>query len=228
MLVLIGAVAGIFLYSTIHYLSLRYQPSQQGYADIDNAMFLPKYSSVTILIVVALSVLCTAISFEYFGITITAAGALFYSYTLIVLSFVDIRTQILPNIITKPLIALGLLQGGFGIFTTFQESVIGAVFGYGLFWGVNTVFRLIRKKEGMGYGDFKLLAAIGAWCGIGQLPLVVLSSSLIGICGVLLAAMVLQRSLSQAAPFGPSLALAGIISLYFGDNIMTHYLSLFQ
>lgn len=230
MLASIGAVIGIILYSIIHCMYVYYSPAwavhhvQPDSRSHFRAAFMTPYA----LVVMALSALFTTLSFHRFGITAMGGAALLYAYSLIILSIVDIRTHILPDLITKPLIALGILQGSFHLFSSFTSSLLGAVMGYGLLWTLNTIFRQIRKKEGIGYGDFKLLAAIGAWTGIEHLPMTILFSSLIGILVALGAAIIFRHPLSQATPFGPSLALAGIISLYYGTDIMTFYLSLFH
>lgn len=237
MAIAIGTIAGILLFWAIRYLSFYYLPSLEGNkAHIplkqSNHLLLRNIKSFSMLTVavlfIAASTLFTAFTVEYFGFGIKAISALCYSFALIVMAGVDFRTHILPDILTKPLILLGLLQGYYGIFTHFTEALSGAALGYGLFWGINALYRTWRKKEGMGYGDFKLLAAIGAWCGVGQLPLVILFSSLLGIIMTCLIAWFRRHPLSEATPFGPSLAVSGLISLYFGNEIVTYYFSLFQ
>jgi leader peptidase (prepilin peptidase)/N-methyltransferase len=171
--------------------------------------------SITILIVVM------------FGITLKTLTALFFCYALIVLTYVDAKTQMLPDIITKPLIAAGIVQSYFGLFTDLRSSIMGAILGYYILWTINTAFRLLRKKDGMGYGDFKLLAAIGAWAGYTQLPFVILASSIIGIFVALALARFAKNPLSAPSPFGPSLAVAGIVSLLWGAEIIEWYLGLF-
>lgn len=218
-----GIIAGIVLYSAIYCLSLHYKPAWDGHKMVSWPHFTANYLPSIIL----LSLLFLFCSMKYFGQTPQAVAAILYVYALIVLSFVDLRTQILPDVITKPLIALGVFQAGMGWFCSWQESLLGAVLGYGIFWGVNTLFRALRKKEGMGYGDFKLLAAIGAWCGAGQLPLVILIASVTGIAVALLAALGARRPLAAAIPFGPALAFAGVVSLFWGERMVAAYLNLF-
>jgi leader peptidase (prepilin peptidase)/N-methyltransferase len=184
--------------------------------------FLLYYLSIDIT-----TIACTLLIVAVFGITLKTFAALLFCYCLIILTFVDIKTQMLPDIITKPLIVLGLLQGYVGIFTDFQSSIIGALLGYFILWSVNTAFRFIRKKEGMGYGDFKLLSAIGAWVGYSQIPFLILSSSIIAIFVALSLARLGKNALSAPSPFGPSLAISGFVSLLWGTEIIQWYLGLF-
>ena len=161
-----------------------------------------------------------------YGITAKAFFALTLCYSLICLTYVDIKTQYLPDIITKPLIFIGLIQGYFGLFTNFKESIIGALVGYLILWTINTIFKLIRKIDGMGYGDFKLLSALGAWVGYIYLPLIIILSSIIGIIVAILLSRISKESMLSPSPFGPSLAIAGIVSLIWGHNIVNWYLTL--
>jgi leader peptidase (prepilin peptidase)/N-methyltransferase len=132
----------------------------------------------------------------------------------------------LPDFITKPLIVLGLVQSYFGLFTDFKSACIGAIVGYGSLWTINTLFRIIRHKEGMGYGDFKLFAAIGAWGGYIQLPFVIFAASIIGIFVALFLARLPENKLSSPSPFGPSLAVSGFVSLIWGQDIIDWYLGM--
>lgn len=170
----------------------------------------------------------TLMALIIFGITIKGFAALLFCYLLVILTFVDAKTQYLPDIITKPLIALGLVQGYFNIFTDLRTAVIGAVAGYSLLWTINTIFRLVRKKDGMGYGDFKLLSAIAAWVGITQIPLIIMASSIIGIFVAIFMARLPNNTFTQPNPFGPALAFAGIVSLFWGSEIMTWYIGLYS
>jgi leader peptidase (prepilin peptidase)/N-methyltransferase len=162
----------------------------------------------------------------HYGITKEAFAGLLFCYCLIVLTFIDAKTQYLPDIITKPLIVLGLIQGYFGVFTNIQDSVLGALIGYWSLWTINTTFRLIRKKDGMGQGDFKLLSAIGAWVGYQYLPFIIFASSFLGIFVALWLAKFANNKLSAPSPFGPSLSIAGVITLVWGADIINWYLSL--
>jgi leader peptidase (prepilin peptidase)/N-methyltransferase len=163
----------------------------------------------------------------HFGWSWAAAGALLLVWFLIALTFIDLDTQLLPDNLTLPLIWLGLLFNIDGHFAPLEQAVIGAVAGYLALWCVFWLFKLVTGKEGMGYGDFKLLAALGAWLGWPMLPLIILLSSLVGaICGILM--IILARHGRQVPiPFGPYLAAAGVIALFWGEAINRHYLGLF-
>lgn len=159
-----------------------------------------------------------------FGFSGTALAAMAFSFSLLALTFIDYDTQLLPDDITLPLLWLGLLFNlGHG-FTDLHSAVIGAVAGYLVLWSIYWIFKLVTGKEGMGYGDFKLLAAIGAWFGWQLLPAVLLLSSvvgsIIGIGMILLA----QRGRSAPIPFGPYLALGGICALFWGEKLAGFYL----
>ena len=154
----------------------------------------------------------------------TALFALFFCLLLVVLTGIDFKTQLLPDNLTLPLLWLGLIANSQGLFTDLPSAVYGAVFGYLSLWSVYWAFKLLTGKEGMGYGDFKLLAALGAWVGWQQLPLIILLSSLIGaIIGILLIATSSKEKQTPIA-FGPYLALAGITALFRGDEIISAYL----
>ena len=166
------------------------------------------------------------------GPTWQAAAALPFAWTLLALSVIDLERQQLPDALTLPFLWGGLLlslvrvDGGV-LFTDVGSSVIGAAAGYLALWTVYQVFRLVTGKEGMGYGDFKLLAALGAWLGWQALPLIVLSSAatgaIVGIAGV----MLLGRSRHVPIPFGPFLAAAGLVTLLWGGTLMDRYAQLF-
>ena len=159
-----------------------------------------------------------------FGYGAAMVGALLVTWALIALSAIDIDTQLLPDAITLPFLWLGLMFNLFAIYTPLRASVIGAVGGYLILWGVFHAFRLLTGKEGMGYGDFKLLAMLGAWQGWQSLPVIVLLSSAVGaLVGVAL--MVLGRHQRDAPmPFGPYLAAAGWLSLMWGESMTQAYL----
>ena len=150
-------------------------------------------------------------------------AVLILTWTLIALTVIDLNTQLLPDNLTLPLLWLGLLLNLGGMFTDIQSSVIGAAAGYLSLWLVYLGFKLVTGKEGMGYGDFKLLAALGAWAGWQALPLIIILSSLIGaIIGI---AMILTGKQQQGTPipFGPFLAGAGWIAFFWGDSITRLY-----
>ncbi len=184
--------------------------------------FLIYYISLGIITVVI-----TLFMINFFGFNIKGILALVFSYSLIVLTFVDAKTQMLPDYVTKPLIVVGLVQGYFSVFADLKSAVLGAVLGYGILWTINTLFKLARKKDGMGYGDFKLLAAMGAWVGYQYLPLMILMSSVIGIFVAVAGTKLAEKDISAPTPFGPSLAIAGLVSLCWGDAILSWYISLY-
>lgn len=162
-----------------------------------------------------------------FGWTLTMVGALVFVWSLIALTAIDIDTQLLPDDITLPLVWLGLLVNLNGGFTSLPSAVIGAVFGYVSLWAVYWLFKIATGKEGMGYGDFKLLAAIGAWLGWKMLPVVILLSSVVGaIVGIALIVFT-RHGRNTPIPFGPYLAAAGLIGMFWGDTINRTYLQLF-
>jgi leader peptidase (prepilin peptidase)/N-methyltransferase len=162
-----------------------------------------------------------------FGFSAATAGALILIWAMIALSFIDLDTFYLPDDITLPLLWAGLLFNVGGVFTDLSSAVIGAAAGYLALWLVFWAFKLATGKEGMGYGDFKLLAAIGAWLGWKVLPLVILLSSFVGaIVGVGLIVLA-RRGRNVPIPFGPYLAIAGIIALFEGEALTRRYLDLF-
>jgi leader peptidase (prepilin peptidase)/N-methyltransferase len=162
-----------------------------------------------------------------FGLTLATLGALFLMWSLIALTVIDIDTQFLPDDITLPLIWLGLLVNLNGTFVPLQSAVIGTVAGYLSLWAVYWLFKLATGKEGMGYGDFKLLAAIGAWLGWKMLPVVILLSSLVGaVVGIGLIVFA-RHGRNTPIPFGPYIAAAGSIALFWGETINRTYLQLF-
>ena len=158
-----------------------------------------------------------------FGATAACLGALLLTWALVALTFIDYDHQLLPDDITLPLLWLGI---GFNLQATYvplSTAVIGAMAGYVSLWLVYQGFKLVTGREGMGYGDFKLFAALGAWLGWQQLPLVILLSSLLGaVIGVAIIG-VLGRDRRLPIPFGPFLCLAGWVALLWGDNITRAY-----
>jgi leader peptidase (prepilin peptidase)/N-methyltransferase len=162
-----------------------------------------------------------------FGLTLATLGALFLMWSLIALTVIDIDTQLLPDDITLPLIWLGLLVNLNGTFVPLQSAVIGTVAGYLSLWAFYWLFKLTTGKEGMGYGDFKLLAAIGAWLGWKMLPVVILLSSVVGaVVGIGLIVFA-RHGRNTPIPFGPYIAAAGLIALFWGETINRTYLQLF-
>jgi leader peptidase (prepilin peptidase) / N-methyltransferase len=160
----------------------------------------------------------------HFGFGWQAASALLLTWALIALSMIDVDHQLLPDSITLPFLWLGLLLSLFPVFADMHASLIGAIAGYLVLWTVYQAFRLITGKEGMGFGDFKLLALLGAWLGWQALPMIVLLSSAVGavLGGTLM--LVQGRDRHQPIPFGPYLAIAGWIALMWGERISSAYL----
>jgi leader peptidase (prepilin peptidase) / N-methyltransferase len=150
----------------------------------------------------------------HFGGSIQLAAALALTFCLVTLTFIDLDTQLLPDIITLPLMWLGLLLNLKGVFVTIESAVIGAVAGYLILWSIYWLFKLVTGKEGMGYGDFKLLAALGAWFGWQVLPMIILLSSVVGLVAAVGLMLFKNHQRSQPIPFGPYLAGAGLLALY--------------
>lgn len=163
-----------------------------------------------------------------FGPSWQTVAALAFTWTLVALAVIDIEHKLLPDSLTLPLMWAGLLLAlvavdGAPLFTSLSDSVIGAAAGYLSLWIVYHLFKLVTGKEGMGYGDFRLLAALGAWLGWQLLPLVILLSAAAGsVVGVLLIASG-RRDRGDALPFGPYLAAAGWIALLWGEDLMNVY-----
>jgi leader peptidase (prepilin peptidase)/N-methyltransferase len=161
----------------------------------------------------------TAVAGLHFGVTIAAIAAILLTWFLIALVFIDADTYLLPDSITLPLLWLGLLFNLNNVFVPLDQAVIGAVAGYLVLWSVYWIFKLITGKEGMGYGDFKLLAALGAWFGWQALPSVILLSSISGaVIGIALAILA-KRGMGKPMPFGPYLGIAGWLTLIFGTTL---------
>lgn len=163
-----------------------------------------------------------------FGVSWAAIGGMLFAWSLIALTFIDLDHQLLPDDITLGLLWLGLVFSLGGVFVTPSQAIIGAVAGYCSLWLIFQSFRLLTGKEGMGYGDFKLFAALGAWLGWKLLPLVILLASaagaVIGIATIALAG----RDRTQPIPFGPFLAVAGLIAFLWGNDLVDWYLGLYQ
>lgn len=170
-------------------------------------------------VVEALTAVLSALVAWKFGATWQTALALIFTWTLIALTFIDADTTLLPDDLTLPLLWLGLIANLFTLFIPLRDAVIGAAAGYIALWSIYWLFKLATGKEGMGYGDFKLLAALGAWMGWKSLLPIVLLSSLVGaIVGIALIALA-RRGRSVPIPFGPYLAAAGLIVLLAGDRL---------
>jgi leader peptidase (prepilin peptidase)/N-methyltransferase len=160
----------------------------------------------------------------HFGSGWAGMSTLVFAYLLIALTFIDADTRLLPDDLTYPLLWCGLLINLNGTFVPIQDAIIGAVIGYLVLWSVYWAFKLITGKEGMGYGDFKLLAALGAWLGWQMLPIIVLLSSLVGaLVGI---ALIVLRKMGRdhPIPFGPYLTAAGMIAILYGNSITQAYI----
>lgn len=169
--------------------------------------------------------LLTLIVIYCFGLTILGLFACLFTWALIVLSVIDFDTKLLPDDITLPFLWLGLSINFFGIFVSFHSAFIGACAGYLSLWSIYHVFRLVTGKEGMGYGDFKMLALLGAWLGWQPLLLVVILSSFGGVIGAG-ALILLGRDRANPIPFGPYLAIAGWVTLIWGDTLINWYFTI--
>lgn len=161
----------------------------------------------------------------HFGYTPQAGFALLLTWCLVALSFIDIDHQLLLDDITLPMLWLGLLLSLFGLYTDVNASVIGAIAGYMVLWLVYQAFKLATGKEGMGYGDFKLLALFGAWLGWQTLPMIILLSSLFGAVIGITMVMFAKHDHNKPIPFGPYLAVAGWIALLWGNDLNRLYLT---
>ncbi|GGX69417.1 prepilin peptidase [Saccharospirillum salsuginis] len=162
-----------------------------------------------------------------FGVSLETAALLVFFWSLVALTMIDVDHQLLPDSITLTLLWLGLLLNLDGLFESINSAVIGAVAGYLSLWSVYWAFKLLTGKEGMGYGDFKLFAAFGAWFGWMALPLIILLSSLVGaVVGIVMIA-VMGRDRQIPIPFGPYLCGAALVYVFWGDAIMSWYLGSF-
>ncbi|HEX9584268.1 MAG TPA: A24 family peptidase [Gammaproteobacteria bacterium] len=167
--------------------------------------------------------LSLAVAWRY-GLSIETLAGLLMTWSLVALCFIDLDTQLLPDAITLPALWTGLAFNLFNVHALLWDAVVGVICGYGILWIVYQAFRLLTGKEGMGFGDFKLLAALGAWLGWQHLPLIILLSSILGaLVGI---TMMLAKGHHRDAPipFGPYLAAAGWIALIWGDEIIAAYL----
>jgi leader peptidase (prepilin peptidase)/N-methyltransferase len=173
------------------------------------------------------AVLSTAIALK-FGMTPFGMALVVFTWVLIAATFIDLDTMLLPDSLTLPLMWAGIVLTLLGHSPVdLSSSVIGAVLGYMSLWSLYWVFKIMTKKEGMGYGDFKLLAALGAWLGWQALPLIVLMSSFVGLIFGVIQLRLKKQGIDKAFPFGPYLAIAGWAYVMFGEQIVTWYLSRF-
>ena len=207
----IGALENIPLVS---YAVLRGRCSQCGIS------ISARYPAVELLTAVL-----SAFIAWHFGFGFTACAALVFTWAMIALAFIDIDTQLLPDAITLPLLWCGLLANVGDGFTNIQSAVVGAVAGYLSLWLIYQGYKLIARREGMGQGDFKLLAAIGAWLGWQMLPLVILFSSVAGVIVGTSLVVVARHGYHVPIPFGPFLAGGAMVALLWGNEINHIYFS---
>lgn len=172
----------------------------------------------------AVSGILSAYAAWHFGFGLAGAAAILFIWALIALTCIDLDTQLLPDDLTLPLLWLGLLFNLSNTYATPGDAVIGAVGGYLVLWSVYWAFKLTTGKEGMGYGDFKLLAAIGAWLGWQMLPLVILLSSVVGAVVGISLILFAKHGRDIPIPFGPYLAGGGLIALFWGTTLTQSYL----
>lgn len=183
------------------------------------ASISPRYPLIEII-----TALLSAFTAWHFGPTLQAAGALLLLWALIALAAIDFDTQLLPDSLTLPLLWMGLALNLGGTFTDLPSAVIGAMAGYLALWSVFWLFKLATGKEGMGYGDFKLLAALGAWLGWQMLPAIILLSSVVGAAIGIALIVATRHGRNVPIPFGPYLAAAGGIALFWGADLTRTYL----
>ncbi len=177
-------------------------------------------------IVEALTAALSAWIAWHFGLGLQGLLALVFVWALIALTFIDADTTLLPDSVTLPLLWLGLLANTAGTFAPLKDAVIGAVAGYLVLWSIYWLFKLATGKEGMGYGDFKLLAALGAWFGWKMLLPIVLLSSLVGAVVGIVLMILARRGRDIPIPFGPYLAAAGFIALLYGHELVARFVAI--
>jgi leader peptidase (prepilin peptidase)/N-methyltransferase len=177
-------------------------------------------------IIEALTALCSFMVAWHFGYTPQAAFALLLTWSLIALTFIDVDHQLLPDSIILPMLWLGIFLSLFNVYTDAHASIIGAIAGYLALWSVFHLFKLATGKEGMGYGDFKLLALFGAWLGWQYLSIIILLSSLVGAVIGLGMIIFAKHDHNVPIPFGPYLAAAGWIALLWGHDLNRLYLAI--
>ena len=206
---LIGALENIPLLSWIW---------QRGKCRHCQAAISPRYPLVELL-----SALISGWLAWHYGPTLHMLGALLFAWFLLALIFIDADTSLLPDSLTLPLIWLGLLFNLSSTFTSLPEAVTGAMAGYLSLWSVFWLFKLATGKEGMGYGDFKLLAALGAWLGWKMLPVIILLSSVTGAALGLLMIILARHGFGKPMPFGPYLGIAGFLAMHWGTPLLSWY-----
>lgn len=185
-----------------------------------HAAISPRYPLIELL-----TALLSAAAAWKWGVSLATLGAVLLIWVLITLAFIDLDTTLLPDDLTLPLLWLGLLFNLGGTFVSLHDAVVGAMVGYLVLWSVYWLFKLATGKDGMGFGDFKLLAALGAWLGWTMLPVVILLSSVVGaVIGIAMIVLV-KHDRRTPIPFGPYLAGGGLVALFFGADLTQVYLS---
>lgn len=178
----------------------------------------PRYPAIELL-----TGLLSALIVSHFGVSVAALAALLFAYLLLAMAAIDFDTKLLPDDLTHALLWTGLLVNLNGTFVPLRHAVIGAAAGYLALWSVYWLFKLATGKEGMGYGDFKLMAALGAWLGWSMLPTIILLSSLVGaLVGIILICFA-GRDRNNPIPYGPYIAAAGMIAMLYGDRIAAQF-----
>jgi leader peptidase (prepilin peptidase)/N-methyltransferase len=185
-----------------------------------------QHISIQYPIIEILTALLSLVIAVRFGVSGQTIAALLLTWALISLTMIDFHKQLLPDNITLPLLWLGIICAMFSLFTNLQSSVIGAIAGYLILWLVFHAFKILTGKEGMGFGDFKLLAALGAWMGWQFLPLIIIISSLVGAIIGISMMLFLKHDRNTPIPFGPYLAIAGWIALVWGEKINSGWLNI--
>ncbi len=174
----------------------------------------------------AITGILSAFVIWHFGSGLTGLSAMIFVWFLVAMTFIDADTQLLPDDLTLPLLWLGLIINLYSTHASLENAVIGAAVGYLSLWSIYWLFKLATGKEGMGYGDFKLLAALGAWMGWSMLPLIILLSSAVGATIGILMIVLGKLGKGKPIPFGPYLAIAGLIALVWGKTLTNQYLAL--
>jgi leader peptidase (prepilin peptidase)/N-methyltransferase len=207
--------------SALHNIPLASYIALRGRCPACGTRISPRYPLIE-----ALSGLASAYAAWHFGYGLSAFAAMLFLWSMIALSFIDFDTQLLPDSITLPLVWAGLLLNLGGTFVDLASAVIGAAAGYLSLWSVYWGFKFATGKEGMGFGDFKLLAAVGAWLGWQMLPFVVLASSFVGAIFGIALMLVAKHGRNVPIPFGPYLAVAGAVALFWGKPLTYAYMKL--
>ena len=184
-----------------------------------------KHISVRYPIIELVSAIAVTVVAYHFGVSIQTLSAILLTWALIALTMIDFDHQLLPDDITLLFLWLGIGLNLFNVFTDINSSVLGAIFGYGILWFVYITFKIVTGKEGMGHGDFKLLAALGAWFGWQFLPLIIILSSVVGAAIGISLMIFKSHDRNTQIPFGPYLAIAGWIAMLWGPYIMSTYLN---